>query len=768
MSSSPATSRAYVGDATCVVPLAVRRDANALSGGEDARDEHDATTLLVGTGGSLTWYAPFDADATGGRRRACVRVFEDGERVHGGRDFGDGKRVVAWGERRVRVVRASEERSGDGWTLQTESGLPAFGAWVHDVRGVLSASGGDSRDVAVGLSDNSVERWCENVGEHGQRAWTRAARMECESRCLLYTLELSASATWEGMRVAGGTIYNEIQVWGVTDGVVRENCVGHEGSLMRVRFSDDGSSIYSASDDRTARVWNLEDGTGADGSFRTIRPHVVLAGHVARVWDCVRVEGERPVYATGGEDCTVRIWDANAAAGGETLADGVRKREDCELAALRGHRGRGIWRLCALRAPNGSVTLASAGADGSVKLWNMSDWTRTQATSAGSMALHESTTPVPPGRVDKAMTDEVKDVNMADVDAQEGDAQSGKKRKMKSKRRQSVFSADDEFVRVVRVLRHGSLFVATNHGFLYRVKWMRDRETWDWQLAYDNASSLMSMCVEEADEEDVVALADLDGKIIIVRLSRATGECTEVTKIDASEPRLLMDVFFCKGKIFASIVGGVIKCWRIANPTECSFTLKNPYGHRILALDVCENSKVVLVGDQKGNLCVFNVAVDAAELPVIAQKWSAHEKNCSVNVCRIQDGPSFITGGRDSNVCTWNMVRSGDKMELVLASKWTAPSKSSVMFAGVGESGELEHAAGFRETDFVAYSVDDQRQTLRVACKKINMPHDALMGYGDKIIFVYRKAKELHISMRWSESHADSSLDKQTNIWSHG
>jgi len=114
------------------------------------------------------------------------------------------------------------------------------------------------------------------------------------------------------------------------------------------------------------------------------------------------------------------------------------------------------------------------------------------------------------------------------------------------------------------------------------------------------------------------------------------------------------------------------------------------------------------------------------------------------------------------------MVRSGDKMELVLASKWTAPSKSSVMFAGVGESGELEHAAGFRETDFVAYSVDDQRQTLRVACKKINMPHDALMGYGDKIIFVYRKAKELHISMRWSESHADSSLDKQTNIWSHG
>src|SRR6056300_1552577 len=127
MSSSPATSRAYVGDATCVVPLAVRRDANALSGGEDARDEHDATTLLVGTGGSLTWYAPFDADATGGRRRACVRVFEDGERVHGGRDFGDGKRVVAWGERRVRVVRASEERSGDGWTLQTESGLPAFG-----------------------------------------------------------------------------------------------------------------------------------------------------------------------------------------------------------------------------------------------------------------------------------------------------------------------------------------------------------------------------------------------------------------------------------------------------------------------------------------------------------------------------------------------------------------------------------------------------------------------------------------------------------------
>jgi hypothetical protein len=182
----------------------------------------------------------------------------------------------------------------------------------------------------------------------------------------------------------------------------------------------------------------------------------------------------------------------------------------------------------------------------------------------------------------------------------------------------------------------------------------------------------------------------------------------------------------------------------------------------VLSIDHSDESNLVLIGDQKGNLIVFDADEDAAEeLSVVAKKWAAHEK-ASINDCRILPGPTFVSGGRDSNACTWSLNDDG---ELILVSKWTAPSKAGAVFLSLDAAGELSHAAGFRELDFVAYSVNDQRQMMRIPCSAQNVPHDVLMGDGDRVMFVHRYKTSLRVSMRWSEysSNADA-----VNLWSHG
>ena len=740
-------SRAYVGDVACV-------------------EAFGRSTLVAGVGTSVHYFS-LDAGTNALTRLGSIAAFDaDGARVHGARDVDGGRTCAVWGERRVRVMRREDDGNGNaggGWRLRAETPLAPFAAWVHDVRGVDGARGGIMA-LAIGFSDNSVERW--NRVDGGE-CWTRTARVECETRCLLYTLALSASETWDNLTVAAGTIFNDIQLWRVSEGGVRASCVGHEGSLMRVRFGDDGDgeSVYSASDDRTARVWTIPSGvldaTTMETSAVPIRPSAVLAGHVARVWDCVRVNGERPVYASAGEDCSVRVWDANAAQGAETLAEGVARRAACELAALRGHRGRGIWRVCKLTSANGETLLASGGADGSVKVWNMSDWTSSSAGAADSTALHESVTECPDSKMLVDDDENDGEAQMAEDEDIETETKS-KKRKKKSKRRKSFFGPNDEYVRVVRIARYGVMYVATNLGKFYRVTMAPRGGTWRWECACESPSPLMSMSVEETDAHDIVLLSDLEGVIRVAYVSRETGVCERVVSFQASEPRVLMDVFSTAGRVYASIVGGVVKCWNLDDLERCVFTLTNPYKHRVLSIDHSDESNIVLVGDQKGNLIVFDASEDAVdELSVIAKKWAAHEK-ASINDCRILPGPTFVSGGRDSNACTWSLTDDG---ELVLVSKWTAPSKAGAVFLALDAAGELSHAAGFRELDFVAYSVNDQRQTMRIPCSAQNVPHDVLMGDGDRVMFVHRYKTSLRVSMRWSER---SSNAEAVNLWSHG
>jgi len=191
--------------------------------------------------------------------------------------------------------------------------------------------------------------------------------------------------------------------------------------------------LASASDDRTLRLWSVPTSSGSSGSEqqrqRQVLPGPVFRGHGARLWDIVFVPAPAPdsPSSAGGEegevngdslassssssasafsssfgsavtsssssssssypprfvlstseDCSARLWSVLGGGGG---GDGRRKageRSLASVAALRGHRGRGIWRAAAVfsspASPSSSLPLiATAGADGAVQLWRLSD-----------------------------------------------------------------------------------------------------------------------------------------------------------------------------------------------------------------------------------------------------------------------------------------------------------------------------------------------------------------------------------------------------------
>lgn len=76
---------------------------------------------------------------------------------------------------------------------------------------------------------------------------------------------------------------------------------GHEHILRCVATTPDGKKAFSASWDKTIRMWDIEKGT-AIGKFE---------GHTAGVYKVLVTKDGRKMV-TSSEDRTVRIWDTES------------------------------------------------------------------------------------------------------------------------------------------------------------------------------------------------------------------------------------------------------------------------------------------------------------------------------------------------------------------------------------------------------------------------------------------------------------------------
>ncbi|HET7436708.1 MAG TPA: WD40 repeat domain-containing protein [Thermoanaerobaculia bacterium] len=223
-----------------------------------------------------------------------------------------------------------------------------FGAsrarWTADVPGYANALAlsPDGATLAVASSDGTLSLFATSTG-------ARIATQSLEGGG--NAVAFSRDGKW---LAAGGY---EITIWRWNGSLSEPRMLkGHRDNAFALAFSPDATRLVSASVDRTARLWNVADGTTI-ATLTTKEPaHLKIGGKDRSFPQQLAVTSaafapDGSIFATAGADRAVHLWDPTTGA---------------HRTALQGHT-RAITAL----AFGADGRLASSSADGTVRVWRV-------------------------------------------------------------------------------------------------------------------------------------------------------------------------------------------------------------------------------------------------------------------------------------------------------------------------------------------------------------------------------------------------------------
>ncbi|KAL2863424.1 F-box/WD repeat-containing protein [Aspergillus lucknowensis] len=135
--------------------------------------------------------------------------------------------------------------------------------------------------LATGSYDTTIKIWDTDTGEE-----LRTLRgHESGIRCLQF----------DDTKLISGSMDRTIKVWNWRTGECISTYTGHRGGVIGLHF--DASILASGSVDKTVKIWNFED-----------KSTCLLRGHTDWV-NAVRVDMQSRTVFSASDDCTVRLWD---------------------------------------------------------------------------------------------------------------------------------------------------------------------------------------------------------------------------------------------------------------------------------------------------------------------------------------------------------------------------------------------------------------------------------------------------------------------------
>ncbi len=143
----------------------------------------------------------------------------------------------------------------------------------------------------------------------------------------------------DGTTIASASDDGTIKLWNL-QGELICTLSGHTQSVNHLAFNPDGTTIASASDDSTIKLWNLQGEL-----LHTLSDHNGWVNHLAFSTDGTTIA------SAGSIDRTIKLWDIQ----GESLH------------TLSGHTG---W-INHLAFSTDGTTIISASDDGTIKRWNL-------------------------------------------------------------------------------------------------------------------------------------------------------------------------------------------------------------------------------------------------------------------------------------------------------------------------------------------------------------------------------------------------------------
>ncbi len=277
-----------------------------------------------------------------------------------------------------------------------------------EASGVFSGATGDS-DIRA-LADTLAAQRIRSDPAASRGAFYTATTALNTTRVIIPTPAALYSMAFspDGHTLASGSDDGNIRLWNLTDpahpGPLGQPLTGHAGPVNSVAFSPDGHTLASGSDDHTIRLWNLIDPAHPGPLGQP------LTGHAGPVYS-VAFSPDGHTLASGSDDHTIRLWNlidpphpgplGQPLTGHTDIVTSVAFSPDGHtLASCSNDFTIRLWNLTdpghlgplgqplEARNGNGNVlavgvnivafsldghTLASADADGNIRLWNLVD-----------------------------------------------------------------------------------------------------------------------------------------------------------------------------------------------------------------------------------------------------------------------------------------------------------------------------------------------------------------------------------------------------------
>ncbi|XP_052481581.1 uncharacterized protein LOC105764022 isoform X2 [Gossypium raimondii] len=735
--------------------------------------------LLAGTGSQVLLY-----DLESSMMIKSFQVFE-GIRVHGLicsllDNATLGCKVVVCGEKRVKLfnltfelVSKSNTQSEFCVDLCLLHSLPRFTHWVLDALFLKDHC------LAIGCSDNSVHVW-------DMLKSSLVLQVPSPDRCLLYSMRLWGD-NLEALRIASGTIYNEIIVWKVicqhdspTSTSSVKGCmnlsssnsnfakcydqqykavhicrlVGHEGSIFRIVWSSNGVKLVSVSDDRSARIWTIHD---HDDRREIVGP--VLFGHSARIWDCCISDH---LIVTAGEDCTCRVWGL----------DGK------QLWVIKEHIGRGIWRC--LYDPNSSL-LVTAGFDSAIKVH------RLHTSVCKTLDLE--------GDADSEDIIEGAQISITCIP--------------NSMEHAGLMDSKSEYVRSLYFKCEDTIYVATNHGYLYHALLSETGDVkWTELVRVNGEVPIVCMDLLSASlsrnhcgVDDWVAVGDGKGNMTVVGITGnpSSPKVAFAFAWPAGAERQLLGTYWCKSLgsryVFTTNPRGVLKLWRLYDPSisvcqdsqRISLIAEFPssFGIRIMCLDASFEEEVLVCGDLRGNLILFPLSKDlllctaatsGVKISPLSYFKGAHGISTvsNISVSRLRHGQVEIrTTGADGCICYLEYDKDQESFEFIGMKQLKELSlieSVSADFKSADDLANRNYAAGFASTDFIIWNLLTEAKVLQIPCGGWRRPHSYYLGDVPEMrnCFAYVKDEIIYIHRHWLPGGCKTKFPRNLHLQFHG
>ncbi|KZF21668.1 putative E3 ubiquitin ligase complex SCF subunit sconB [Xylona heveae TC161] len=139
----------------------------------------------------------------------------------------------------------------------------------------------DDSILATGSYDSTIKIWDIETGKE-----LRTLRgHESGVRCLQF----------DDTKLISGSIDRSLKIWNWRTGECLSTITGHSDAIITLHF--DSKLLASGSADRTIKIWNFED-----------KSTFLLRGHTDWV-NSVKVDSASRTVFSASDDCTIRLWD---------------------------------------------------------------------------------------------------------------------------------------------------------------------------------------------------------------------------------------------------------------------------------------------------------------------------------------------------------------------------------------------------------------------------------------------------------------------------